>query len=404
MKKIAGLVFLLICTFQFSFAQKNDKAAVIELEGMDVVYVGIPMVFKAGGGGAGYDNVKVSPEVITATTQQIGQYITVQCIGTNKNGKEVVLGEKKYLVKPTPKPNLYLGDFEEGATLDSIPSLLNMKLGDYIPFDKSKTKFDINSYSISVSGVKGSLDGAGNTISEAHLKILSGAARGSAFSIQVKYSGTSQGIASAMFKGSSKLGLKADKEQFIADLKALHTLLKEKKYEEAADFFVFPGLVSNEEIKNAISKLIEQSEISDKGIELLSANGSFGSLRSIFPEKAEQWIEKMGQGACSLPFEKYLINQDGNPVPVYVKKGNDPYNNEVRKIYENSDQISKEIDPQRETLNTEEAETIADYPYIVNYYIRNPLYAMRLGSAEVGGAWNGEHFQFFRLDDVGKLK
>jgi hypothetical protein len=389
---------------QFSFAQKNALEAAFEQVGMDIVYAGIPMEFQAGGGGAGYDNVKASPSVVVATASQVGQYITVQCIGTNKNGKEVVLGEKKYLVKPTPKPNLYLGDFEDGATLDSIPAILNIKLGDDIPFDKSKTKFDINSYSISVSGVKGSLDGAGNTISEAHLKILSGAARGSAFSIQVKYSGTSQGIASAMFKGSSKLGLKADKEQFIADLKALHTLLKEKKYEEAADFFVFPGLVSNEEIKNAISKLIEQSEISDKGIELLSANGSFGSLRSIFPEKAEQWIEKMGQGACSLPFEKYLINQDGNPVPVYVKKGNDPYNNEVRKIYENSDQISKEIDPQRETLNTEEAETIADYPYIVNYYIRNPLYAMRLGSAEVGGAWNGEHFQFFRLDDVGKLK
>ena len=404
MKKIVSLVVLLICIFQFSVAQKNDKEAVIELEGMDVVYVGIPMAFQAGGGGAGYNNVKVSPETINATPQQIGQYITVQCIGTNKNGKEVVLGEKKYLVKPTPKPNLYLGEFDEGATLDSIPSMLKVSFGDNIPFSSAKGKFEVTSYSISVSGIKGSLDGAGNTISEAHLKILSGAARGSAFSVQVKYSGTTTGIVSAMFKGSSKLGLKADKEEFIADLKALHALLKEKKYEEAAEFFVFPGLVSNEEIKNAISKLIDQSEISDKGIELLSANGSFGSLRSIFPEKAEQWIEKMGQGACSLPFEKYLINQDGNPVPVYVKKGNDPYNNEVRKIYENSDQISKEIDPQRETLNTEEAETIADYPYIVNYYIRNPLYAMRLGSAEVGGAWNGEHFQFFRLDDVGKLK
>ena len=382
MKKIAGLVVLLICTFQFSFAQKNDKAAVIELEGMDVVYVGIPMAFQAGGGGAGYNNVKVSPETINATPQQIGQYITVQCIGTNKNGKEVVLGERKYLVKPTPKPNLYLGDFEEGATLDSIPSLLNMKLGDYIPFDKSKTKFDIVSYSIAVSGVKGSLDGSGNTISEAHLKVLNGVARGGAFSVQVKYSGTSQGIVSAMFKGSSKLGLKADKEQFIADLKVLHTLLKEKKYEEASEFFVFPGMVSIEEIKNAISKLIDQSEISDKGIELLSTNGSFGSLRSIFP------ISKM------------IIDQNGNAQLVYVKKGHDT---SVKK-YETDDSRLNTLDVKTETLDSKEAEQMDGTPISVDYRVLYPLYAMRLGAAEVGGAWNGEHFQFFRLDDVGKLK
>jgi hypothetical protein len=404
MKKIVGLVVFVICTMQFSFAQKNSMEAAFEQVGMDVVYAGIPMEFTAGGGGAGYDNVKASPSVVVATASQIGQYITVQCIGTNKNGKEVVLGEKKYLVKSTPKPNLFVGDFEDGATLDSIPSLLNIKLGDYIPFDKSKTKFDIISYSITISGVKGSLDGAGNTISEAHLKVLNEAARRGAFSVQVKYSGTSTGRLSAMFKGSSKLGLKADKEQFIADLKALYSLLNEKKYEEAASYFIFPGLVSMEEINKAIGELINQSEISEKGIEILSNNGSFGSLRSIFPEKADQWIEKMGNGACSFPFEKYIINQDGTTFPVYVKKGNDPYNSEVSKIYENSEQIFKEIDPERETINAEEAEKIADYPYVVNYYIRNPLYAMRLGAAEVGGAWNGEHFQFFRLDDVGKLK
>jgi hypothetical protein len=400
MKKIVSLVVLLICIFQFSVAQKNDKEAVIELEGMDVVYVGIPMAFQAGGGGAGYNNVKVSPETINATPQQIGQYITVQCIGTNKNEKEVVLGEKKYLVKPTPKPNLYLGEFDEGATLDSIPSLLNMKLGDYIPFDKSKTKFDIVSYSIAVSGVKGSLDGVGNTISDAHLKILSGAARGGAFSVQVKYSGTSQGIVSAMFKGSSKLGLKADKEQFIADLKALHILLKEKKYEEASEFFVFPGMVSIEEIKNAISKLIDQSEISEKGIELLSANGSFGSLRSIFPEKTDKWISEMGFVGDHFPIPKMIIDQNGNPQSVYVKKGNDT---SIKK-YETDDSRLNTLDVKTETLDSKEAEQMDGTPISVDYRVLYPLYAMRLGAAEVGGAWNGEHFQFFRLDDVGKLK
>jgi CMP-N-acetylneuraminic acid synthetase len=387
---------------QFSFAQKNALEAAFEQVGMDIVYAGIPMEFQAGGGGAGYDNVKASPSVVVATASQVGQYITVQCIGTNKNGKEVVLGEKKYLVKPTPKPNLYLGDFEDGATLDSIPAILNIKLGDDIPFDKSKTKFDINSYSISVSGVKGSLDGAGNTISEAHLKILSGAARGSAFSIQVKYSGTSQGIASAMFKGSSKLGLKADKEQFIADLKALHTLLKEKKYEEAADFFVFPGLVSNEEIKNAISKLIEQSEISDKGIELLSANGSFGSLRSIFPNKAENWINDIGFTFLTKSVNKLIADKNGNALSVYMKKGNS-WNGE-NTFFEIGDERMYQL-TKDETTDISEAELQDDNTPIMSwYYVYKPLYAMKLGSAEVAGVWNGEHFQFFRLDDVGKLK
>ena len=203
-----------------------------------------------------------------------------------------------------------------------------------------------------------------------------------------------------MFKGSSKLGLKADKEQFIADLKALHTLLKEKKYEEAADFFVFPGLVSNEEIKNAISKLIDQSEISEKGIELLSANGSFGSLRSIFPEKADKWISEMGFVGDHFPIPKMIIDQNGNPQSVYVKKGNDT---SIKK-YETDDSRLNTLDVKTETLDSKEAEQMDGTPISVDYRVLYPLYAMRLGAAEVGGAWNGEHFQFFRLDDVGKLK
>ena len=53
MKKIVGLVVFVICTMQFSFAQKNSMEAAFEQVGMDVVYAGIPMEFTAGGGGAG---------------------------------------------------------------------------------------------------------------------------------------------------------------------------------------------------------------------------------------------------------------------------------------------------------------------------------------------------------------
>jgi hypothetical protein len=278
--------------------------------------------------------------------------------------------------------------------------MLKVSFGDNIPFSSAKGKFEVTSYSISVSGIKGSLDGAGNTISEAHLKILSGAARGSAFSVQVKYSGTSTGIVSAMFKGSSKLGLKADKEQFIADLKALHTLLKEKKYEEAADFFVFPGLVTNEEIEQNLSQLIQNNEITEKGIELLSTNGSFGSLRSIFPEKADKWVNEMGFVGDHFPISKMIIDQNGNAQLVYVKKGHDT---SVKK-YETDDSRLNTLDVKTETLDSKEAEQMDGTPISVDYRVLYPLYAMRLGAAEVGGAWNGEHFQFFRLDDVGKLK
>jgi hypothetical protein len=126
MRKISYLIVLFVFLVQISFSQNNASYAVIEQEGMDVVYVGIPMDFSAGGGGAGYVDVKASPSVVVATADQVGKYITVQCIGKDKKGKEVVLGEKKYLVKPTPKPNLFLGDFEEGATLDSLPNLLKV--------------------------------------------------------------------------------------------------------------------------------------------------------------------------------------------------------------------------------------------------------------------------------------
>jgi hypothetical protein len=73
MKKIVGLVFCVICIMQFSFAQKNALEAAFEQVGMDIVYAGIPMEFQAGGGGAGYDNVKASPSVVVATASQVGQ-------------------------------------------------------------------------------------------------------------------------------------------------------------------------------------------------------------------------------------------------------------------------------------------------------------------------------------------
>ena len=54
-------------------------------------------------------------------------------------------------------------------------------------------------YSITVSGIKGSLDGSGASISPAHLSILKGATGGN-IAVQVRYAGTSGGLVSATFK------------------------------------------------------------------------------------------------------------------------------------------------------------------------------------------------------------
>jgi hypothetical protein len=400
MRKFVYFLALFIISIQFTFSQNNASYAVIEQEGMDVVYVGIPMDFSAGGGGAGYVDVKASPSVVVATADQVGKYITVQCIGKDKKGKEVVLGEKRYLVKSTPKPNLFLGDFKDGATLDSLPNILKVTLGDNIPFSPSKVMYTLESYYITVSGIKGALEGIGGTISEAHLKVLNEAARSGTFSISVKYSGTTSGRVTALFKGSSKLGLKANKEQFITDLKDVCTYLKDKNYSKASEKFVFPGMVSDQEMNEMLGRLIVNSEISDAGIELLSKNGTFGPLRQIFPERADKWINDMGFIGDHFPIQKIISDQDGNAQVVYVKKGNDT---SIKK-YETNDSRINTLEAQTETLDPSEAELMEGTPISVEYRVLHPLFAMKFGSAEVAGAWDGEHFHFFRLDDVGKLK
>ena len=200
MKKIFCLLALFISTTQISFGQENSGYTIIEQEGMDVVYAGIPMSFTAVGGGSEYVSTSATPSTVTASANQVGQYITVQCIGKDKKGKEVVLGSKKYLVKPTPTPNLYLGDYEDGSILDSIPAMLKVSYGDNIPFSPSKGNFNITQYSIVVSGLKGSLEGEGSEISELHLEALKAISKGNKITIQVKYSGSSNGLITSMFE------------------------------------------------------------------------------------------------------------------------------------------------------------------------------------------------------------
>ena len=82
------------------------------------------------------------------------------------------------------------------------------------------------------------------------------------------------------------------KEQFISDLKSVFELLDTEKFEQAADYFKAPGEVPKQEIVKDLKRFTERDEISQKGIEILEQNGSFGKLKEIFPERGLSWAER----------------------------------------------------------------------------------------------------------------
>ena len=91
------------------------------------------------------------------------------------------------------------------------------------------------------------------------------------------------------------------REQMISDLNMLYRKISNRKVEEAKKFLKIPSSVSNEEIENELSRSIENNEISAEGIAILSEKGSFGKLRDIFPEKADEWIKRSeikNEGDC----------------------------------------------------------------------------------------------------------
>jgi hypothetical protein len=185
---IAGLVLGSFGAFGQSYG--------IETPEMNVIYAGIPATF-TGGACGDYKKVTLSPSTLTANTAQVGSYVTVNATAIDKSGKAVSLGGQKYLVKAAPRPELYWNGVPDGGKVNKSSSSLTCAFGTNVPFDPSLGKFTILSYSITMSGVKGSLDGNGSTISPAHLSVLK-EVTGKA-SISVKYSGTSEGKLTAMF-------------------------------------------------------------------------------------------------------------------------------------------------------------------------------------------------------------
>jgi hypothetical protein len=175
----------------------NEKEASIVCKDLMVVYAGIPMDFKASATGM-YKNVRAVPERVVATQAQIGQTISVRATGTDSKGSTVTFAAQNYLVKPTPKAELFWNGQSDGGRPNKSAGSLTCAFGNTVPFDKSKGNFTVVSYVLSVSGLKGAVQGSGSQISAAHLTLIRNAGAGKC-TISVQYNGTASGKATAMF-------------------------------------------------------------------------------------------------------------------------------------------------------------------------------------------------------------
>ena len=200
MKKLILVGQLFLATFTFC-QEYNSKSAIIETPEMQVFYEGIPILLNVEAFGEYKDLQLNIPNPYTAAPGTAGTAVTVTCTAINKKGKRVNLeGSRKFTVKKTPKPELSWGGFTDGSTASALSQTLSLGYGDNVPFGKGKDNFTVESYSIVVSGLKGSLEGSGGEISELHLEALKAIPKGSKVSISAKYSGNSSGYVSAMFE------------------------------------------------------------------------------------------------------------------------------------------------------------------------------------------------------------
>jgi hypothetical protein len=138
--------------------------------------------------------------IVTPTQSQVGTQLSISVEEKDKKGNYKVVHTTNFLIKQAPKPELSWGGFTDGSTVSALSQTLSVGYGDNVPFGKGKDNFLVDSYSIVVSGLKGSLEGEGSEISELHLEALKAISKGSKVSISIKYSGNSSGRVTAMFE------------------------------------------------------------------------------------------------------------------------------------------------------------------------------------------------------------
>lgn len=82
------------------------------------------------------------------------------------------------------------------------------------------------------------------------------------------------------------------KEVAIETLKAVNAALEAKDYDKAAGMFGMPEGATKDQLAGQLGGLIEKQEISKAGIDVMAANGKFGKLSEVFPDKGERWAKK----------------------------------------------------------------------------------------------------------------
>ena len=98
------------------------------------------------------------------------------------------------------------------------------------------------------------------------------------------------------------------REAAIQRLRDVLAVLESKDYSKAMAFFAFPAAERPRSAEAAFGKLIEQKEISAKGIDVLATKGKYGKLADVLgPEKAASYADKF-----ALPVDEcYGFSVDG---------------------------------------------------------------------------------------------
>ena len=189
-----------------AFGQVNEVTGHVQNTSISVLYAGVPHEIVPFGG-KNCENVRIAgiqkneegKYIVTPTQSQVGTQLSISVEEKDKKGNYKVVHTTNYMIKPAPKPELSWGGLTDGSTVSALSQILSVGYGDNVPFGKGKDNFTVEGYSIVVSGLKGSLEGEGNEISELHVEALKAISKGSKVSISVRYSGNASGYVSAMF-------------------------------------------------------------------------------------------------------------------------------------------------------------------------------------------------------------
>ncbi|ASS47681.1 MAG: hypothetical protein A3D31_17805 [Candidatus Fluviicola riflensis] len=151
--------------------------------------------------GAGVNLIKSGNQYI-GRVNTTGRTATIKISGKNNaTGKTESLGTYTYRVMNLPKPSLYLGSIENGATADkpSINSsrMLNVRYPEGIALE---AKYEIASWEIQVGNSPRSERGTGKVLTEDALRLLKQARPNDNISITAKFKGPNNGFIGSTIK------------------------------------------------------------------------------------------------------------------------------------------------------------------------------------------------------------